>query len=115
MFDFRVKRTTRYSRTSPHGTHPPHTDHLRAASGRYPGAVQAVAEHPAAAIRTALSGQRRAGAGGGLHGLHMLSSLTSPVAASCTTPFPEHLRKDYGLSGTVPRTRRWTPSAATVS
>ncbi len=28
---------------------------------------------------------------------------------------PEQLKKDYGCSGAVPRTRRWTPPAATVS
>ncbi|CAM5298245.1 oxygenase MpaB family protein [Streptomyces tanashiensis] len=28
---------------------------------------------------------------------------------------PEHLRKDYGLPSGPPRTRRWTPPAATVS
>lgn len=28
---------------------------------------------------------------------------------------PEQLKKDYGVSNSVPRTRRWTPPAATVS
>ncbi|MFJ9350703.1 oxygenase MpaB family protein [Streptomyces sp. NPDC101237] len=28
---------------------------------------------------------------------------------------PEHLKKDYGVQGAVPRTRRWTPPAATVT
>jgi hypothetical protein len=27
---------------------------------------------------------------------------------------PETLKKDYGLSSTVPRTRRWIPPTATV-
>jgi hypothetical protein len=28
---------------------------------------------------------------------------------------PEQLKPDYGVANSVPRTRRWTPPAATVS
>ncbi|MGW2490453.1 oxygenase MpaB family protein [Streptomyces sp. NPDC001606] len=42
-----------------------------------------------------------------------LSSLTRGRVMHYAVP--EQLKKDYGVDGTVPRTRRWTPPAATVS
>ncbi|MER5530001.1 oxygenase MpaB family protein [Streptomyces sp. NPDC002677] len=50
---------------------------------------------------------------GHLTAVFELSSLTRGRVMHYA--IPEHLRKDYGVPGTVPRTRRWTPPAATVS
>ncbi|MGS2586013.1 oxygenase MpaB family protein [Streptomyces hebeiensis] len=58
----------------------------------------------------------------GAWALDRLGHLTTVFELSSLTrgrvmhyAIPEHLRKDYGVSGAVPRTRRWTPPAATVS
>lgn len=54
--------------------------------------------------------------------LDRLGHLTSVFELSSLTrgrvmhyAIPEQLKKEYGVSSTVPRTRRWTPPAATVS
>ncbi|WP_030742738.1 oxygenase MpaB family protein [Streptomyces sp. NRRL F-5135] len=58
----------------------------------------------------------------GAWALDRLGHLTTVFELSSLTrgrvmhyAIPEQLRKDYGVSGAVPRTRRWTPPAATVS
>ncbi|MFD7435594.1 oxygenase MpaB family protein [Streptomyces sp. NPDC059861] len=58
----------------------------------------------------------------GAWALDRLGHLTTILELSSLTrgrvmhyAIPEQLRKDYGVSGAVPRTRRWTPPAATVS
>ncbi|RPK36173.1 Latex clearing protein precursor [Streptomyces sp. ADI92-24] len=58
----------------------------------------------------------------GAWALDRLGHLTSVLELSSLTrgrvmhyAIPEQLKKEYGISGTVPRTRRWTPPAATVS
>ncbi|PRH79106.1 DUF2236 domain-containing protein [Streptomyces solincola] len=58
----------------------------------------------------------------GAWALDRLGHLTSVFELSTLTrgrvmhyAVPEALRKEYGVSGGVPRTRRWTPPAATVS
>ncbi|MCG7203493.1 oxygenase MpaB family protein [Streptomyces arenae] len=58
----------------------------------------------------------------GAWALDRLGHLTTVLELSSLTrgrvmhyAIPEHLRKDYGVSGAVPCTRRWTPPAATVS
>ena len=52
------------------------------------------------------------------------ASATSPPVSNSSSltrgrvmhyAIPEQLKKDYGIPGTVPRTHRWTPPAATVS
>ncbi|MEU6487500.1 oxygenase MpaB family protein [Streptomyces sp. NPDC046887] len=57
----------------------------------------------------------------GAWALDRLGHLTSVFELSTLTrgrvmhyAVPEALRKEYGVSGAVPRTRRWTPPAATV-
>ncbi|MEU8700955.1 oxygenase MpaB family protein [Streptomyces sp. NPDC048680] len=57
----------------------------------------------------------------GAWALDRLGHLTSVLELSSLTrgrvmhyAIPEQLKKDYGVSGTVPRTRRWTPPPATV-
>ncbi|MEV0445493.1 oxygenase MpaB family protein [Streptomyces spectabilis] len=54
--------------------------------------------------------------------LDRLGHLTTVLELSSLTrgrvmhyAIPEQLKKDYGVSNAVPRTRRWTPPAATVS
>ncbi|QDQ15963.1 oxygenase MpaB family protein [Streptomyces spectabilis] len=54
--------------------------------------------------------------------LDRIGHLTSVLELSSLTrgrvmhyAIPEQLKKDYGVSNAVPRTRRWTPPAATVS
>ncbi|MEI5102730.1 oxygenase MpaB family protein [Streptomyces sp. PmtG] len=54
--------------------------------------------------------------------LDRLGHLTTVLELSSLTrgrvmhyAIPEQLKKDYGISNAVPRTRRWTPPAATVS
>lgn len=58
----------------------------------------------------------------GAWALDRLGHLTTVLELSSLTrgrvmhyAIPEHLRKDYGVPGGVPRSRRWTPPAATVS
>lgn len=58
----------------------------------------------------------------GAWALDRLGHLTTVLELSSLTrgrvmhyAVPEHLKKDYGVSDTVPRTRRWTPPAATVT
>ncbi|MFE0877032.1 oxygenase MpaB family protein [Streptomyces smyrnaeus] len=58
----------------------------------------------------------------GAWALDRLGHLTSIFELSSLTrgrvmhyAIPEQLKKDYGISGTVPRTHRWTPPAATIS
>jgi hypothetical protein len=58
----------------------------------------------------------------GAWALDRLGHLTTMLELSTLTrgrvmhyAIPEQLKKDYGLSGAVPRTRRWTPPPATVS
>ncbi|SEE27810.1 hypothetical protein SAMN05216489_06063 [Streptomyces sp. 3213] len=58
----------------------------------------------------------------GAWALDRLGHLTSVLELSSLTrgrvmhyAIPEQLKKDYGVSNTVPRTRRWTPPPATVS
>ncbi|MFD8096834.1 oxygenase MpaB family protein [Streptomyces malaysiensis] len=58
----------------------------------------------------------------GAWALDRLGHLTTILELSSLTrgrvmhyAIPEQLRKDYGIPGTVPRTHRWTPPAATVS
>uniref|UniRef100_A0AAU2W3E8 DUF2236 domain-containing protein n=1 Tax=Streptomyces sp. NBC_00008 TaxID=2903610 RepID=A0AAU2W3E8_9ACTN len=58
----------------------------------------------------------------GAWALDRLGHLTSVLELSSLTrgrvmhyAIPEQLKKEYGVSSTVPRTRRWTPPAATVS
>lgn len=58
----------------------------------------------------------------GAWALDRLGHLTSVLELSSLTrgrvmhyAIPEQLKKEYGISGAVPRTRRWTPPAATVS
>ncbi|MET9862225.1 oxygenase MpaB family protein [Streptomyces smyrnaeus] len=58
----------------------------------------------------------------GAWALDRLGHLTSIFELSSLTrgrvmhyAIPEQLKKDYGVSGTVPRTHRWTPPAATIS
>ncbi|MEU2721719.1 oxygenase MpaB family protein [Streptomyces smyrnaeus] len=50
---------------------------------------------------------------GHLASIFELSSLTRGRVMHYA--IPEQLKKDYGISGTVPRTHRWTPPAATIS
>ncbi|MEV0916914.1 oxygenase MpaB family protein [Streptomyces sp. NPDC049967] len=57
----------------------------------------------------------------GAWALDRLGHLTSVFELSSLTrgrvmhyAIPEQLKKEYGVSNTVPRTRRWTPPAATV-
>ncbi|MFF1281607.1 oxygenase MpaB family protein [Streptomyces sp. NPDC058299] len=58
----------------------------------------------------------------GAWALDRLGHLTTILELSSLTrgrvmhyAIPEHLRKDYGVDGTVPRTHRWVPPGATVS
>ncbi|MDQ0753862.1 hypothetical protein QF034_008093 [Streptomyces africanus] len=58
----------------------------------------------------------------GAWALDRLGHLTTVLELSSLTrgrvmhyAIPDQLKKDYGMSTTVPRTRRWTPPAATVS
>ncbi|MFE7814288.1 oxygenase MpaB family protein [Streptomyces sp. NPDC057433] len=58
----------------------------------------------------------------GAWALDRLGHLTTVLELSSLTrgrvmhyAIPEQLKKDYDISSTVPRTRRWTPPAATVS
>ncbi|MFB7503192.1 oxygenase MpaB family protein, partial [Streptomyces broussonetiae] len=58
----------------------------------------------------------------GAWALDRLGHLTTVLELSSLTrgrvmhyAIPEHLKKDYGVTDSVPRTRRWTPPAATVS
>jgi hypothetical protein len=58
----------------------------------------------------------------GAWALDRLGHLTTILELSSLTrgrvmhyAIPEQLKKDYGISNTVPRTRRWNPPAATVS
>ncbi|MEU3861495.1 oxygenase MpaB family protein [Streptomyces sp. NPDC028722] len=58
----------------------------------------------------------------GAWALDRLGHLTTILELSSLTrgrvmhyAIPEHLRKDYGVDGTVPRTHRWMPPGATVS
>ncbi|MFD8211796.1 oxygenase MpaB family protein [Streptomyces sp. NPDC059695] len=58
----------------------------------------------------------------GAWALDRLGHLTTVLELSSLTrgrvmhyAIPEHLRKDYGLPSGPPRTRRWTPPAATVA
>ncbi|SED31047.1 oxygenase MpaB family protein [Streptomyces melanosporofaciens] len=58
----------------------------------------------------------------GAWALDRLGHLTTILELSSLTrgrvmhyAIPEQLKKDYGIPGTVPRTHRWTPPAATVS
>jgi hypothetical protein len=58
----------------------------------------------------------------GAWALDRLGHLTTMLELSTLTrgrvmhyAIPEQLKKDYGVSGTAPRTRRWTPPPATVS
>ncbi|KUN00584.1 hypothetical protein AQI95_34325 [Streptomyces yokosukanensis] len=58
----------------------------------------------------------------GAWALDRLGHLTTVFELSSLTrgrvmhyAIPEQLKKDYGVTGTVPRTRRWTPPSATLS
>ncbi|WP_405851776.1 DUF2236 domain-containing protein [Streptomyces sp. NBC_00090] len=58
----------------------------------------------------------------GAWALDRLGHLTTVLELSSLTrgrvmhyAIPEQLKKEYGVAGTVPRTTRWTPPAATVS
>ncbi|WP_320775676.1 oxygenase MpaB family protein [Streptomyces sp. CRN 30] len=58
----------------------------------------------------------------GAWALDRLGHLTTVFELSSLTrgrvmhyAIPEQLKKEYGVAGTVPRTRRWTPPGATVS
>ncbi|MFF1401596.1 oxygenase MpaB family protein [Streptomyces sp. NPDC058294] len=58
----------------------------------------------------------------GAWALDRLGHLTTILELSSLTrgrvmhyAIPEHLRKDYGVDGTAPRTHRWVPPGATVS
>ncbi|PWS47048.1 DUF2236 domain-containing protein [Streptomyces sp. FT05W] len=57
----------------------------------------------------------------GAWALDRLGHLTTVLELSSLTrgrvmhyAIPEHLKKDYGVAGSVPRTRRWVPPAPTV-
>ncbi|MEV5737314.1 oxygenase MpaB family protein [Streptomyces sp. NPDC052292] len=58
----------------------------------------------------------------GAWALDRLGHLTTVLELSSLTrgrvmhyAIPEHLKKDFGVSGSVPRTRRWTPPAPSVA
>jgi hypothetical protein len=58
----------------------------------------------------------------GAWALDRLGHLTTVFELSTLTrgrvmhyAIPEQLKKDYGVTGSVPRTHRWTPPPATVS